>query len=62
MMHLKFALGVLLWTPETFWKSTMADLMIAYYGYSKANNVEEKRGMTKSEFSSLKAKLAETKE
>ena len=60
---MEFALGVLNWTPETFWKSTHHELMTANRGYIKANKVPDKNdgAMTRDEFEEMKENIENMK-
>lgn len=51
-------MGVLCWSPEQFWKSTMHELLAANEGYVKANTMEpENDSMTRPEYEALKKLL-----
>jgi hypothetical protein len=55
---MRFALGVLNWSPSQFWQSTMHELMAANEGYIKANTVEsDDNPMTRDEYEDLKKLL-----
>ena len=60
---MEFALGVLHWSPEQFWKATMHELMAANNGYVKANKIPDTtdKPMTREEYEDLKAKIAKIK-
>lgn len=55
-------MGILHWTPEAFWKSTMHELMAANHGYVKANSPpDDTKPATRDDFEMLKKKLAKVK-
>ncbi|KAB2762964.1 phage tail assembly chaperone [Brucella anthropi] len=50
------AYGALRWTPETFWRSTLTELVIAIDGYCDANGIKKDTGPTKAQMNELLAK------
>lgn len=51
---MKGAFGVLQWTPETFWRSTITEYMLAIEGFNSANGGEkEEDGPSDREMASL---------
>ncbi|MHC2315147.1 hypothetical protein ACVIHC_002193 [Bradyrhizobium diazoefficiens] len=50
------ALGVLGWSPDTFWKATSYEYTAAMKGHLLAKGVNLEGGMTRNEFLALKAK------
>lgn len=56
---MQFALGVLHWEPEAFWKSTMCEFRAAAEGHSKlhSHSEDDSDGVTFNELQELKEKL-----
>lgn len=55
---MEFALGVLHWAPEHFWKSTMCELMAANAGYLSVTKPKDtSEPMLRDEFEELKKRL-----
>lgn len=38
---MRFALGMLGWTPETFWNSTPPELRLAFEGFAKMHGLDK---------------------
>lgn len=53
---LSSALGILGWTPETFWRATSYEYTAAMKGHMMAQGTDLDGGMTRNEFLALKAK------
>jgi hypothetical protein len=53
------ALGVLRWSPDTFWSATMFEYTTAMKGYLLAKGAKLEGGYTRDEFLKLKAKMGE---
>lgn len=51
------ALGVLRWTPETFWKATVFEFTSALKGYLGAKGVDFNPPMDRNDFLALKAQV-----
>lgn len=49
------ALGLLRWTPDTFWRATVYEYSAAMKGYLASKGVKTDAGMSREEFLSLRA-------
>ncbi|MFC3326206.1 phage tail assembly chaperone [Mesorhizobium cantuariense] len=50
---MKGAFGVLHWTPEVFWKSTVTEYTLAIEGFNEANSSKKDEGPSDDEMSAL---------
>lgn len=57
---MEFALGVLMWSPQTFWNSTFPEWWAAVKGYRRANgtmNSTDDVGMTMQELDEMQERV-----
>ena len=56
---MEYAFAALLWSPDTFWRSTMHELLVAVNGYKAMNAPPEDMNApaTREEYERLKEKL-----
>lgn len=60
---MKFALGVLHWSPDTFWNATFYEVSCAYTGHCEVNRVEGfGRSLTEEEAAELQEVVEDLRE
>jgi uncharacterized phage protein (TIGR02216 family) len=55
--HMEIALGVLGWSPETFWKATMHEFIAALDGRRKSMEKPVDQSMTRDEYNEMKRRF-----
>lgn len=56
---MEVALGLLGWSPETFWDSGMLELVTAMKGWQRAHGIQARSPMGRAEYEAFKKKDAE---